>query len=184
MIKTVFLDMDGVLTNFHKGVYGIFNQPYEYLKQIVWNFWEAWDKPVTREDVNIKCNTNFWEHLEWMHDGHKIIEVILRNFRSENIYLLTNPIVGGAGTATGKILWVEKHLPNFYNQIIITQLSKGLLAKPNTLLIDDNDNCIKEFKQAGGQTILIPRPWNLKHKKADISFAVLEEEINKLIERN
>ena len=168
--------MDGVLADFHKGVYDAFQQPYKYDKSLAtWNFWEDWDEPITREDLNVKCDTHFWEHLPWTYDGLKIFETIRSKFKPEQIYLLTNPVVGGAGTATGKLLWIEKYLPGFVKRTIITQASKGLLAKPNTLLIDDNNGYIDGFIEAGGQGILVPRPWNRDYGMASYTVEVVKE---------
>lgn len=181
MINTVFLDMDGVLADFHKGVYAAFTQPYSYDESLAtWNFWEDWKIPVTREDVNAKCDTHFWEHLPWTHDGLDIFEAIRSKFRPEQIYILTNPVVGGAGTATGKLLWIEKYLLGFIKRIIVTQAPKGLLAKPNTLLIDDNDSCVDGFREAGGRAFLIPRPWNRTHLNADRTVQMLQEFLERL----
>lgn len=182
MINKVYLDMDGVLANFHKGVYDIFKQSYKYdISLSTWNFWESWDEQTTREDVNNKCDTNFWANLDWMHDGCGIFEEIVKYFNVEQIYILTNPVVGGAGTATGKMLWVEKHLPEFVKRIIITQAPKGLLAKPNTLLIDDNDSYVEEFIVAGGDAILVPRPWNKLHKDKDCARFIVASELLKRV---
>lgn len=174
MIKTVFLDMDGVIASFRMGVSIAFQQPYNY-NSATWNLWEDWDGNITREDVNAKCDVDFWKNLPWMHDGLGIFEAVRNKFKPEQIYILTNPIVGGAGTATGKMLWIKKHLPGFYDRVIITQASKGLLAKPNILLIDDNDKYIDEFYAAGGRACLVPRPWNRNHFCADRTVEVVEK---------
>ena len=167
--------MDGVIADFHKGVCDAFQQPYNYNDSLsTWNFWEDWDKSVTREDVNAKCNINFWEHLPCTHDGFEIFKAIRSKFKPEQIYILTNPVVGGAGTATGKMLWIKKYLPDFYSRIIITQAPKGLLAKPDTLLIDDNDKYVDGFIEAGGRGCLVPRPWNRAHFCADRTVEVVE----------
>ncbi len=180
MIDIVYLDMDGVLANFHKGVYDIFKQPYKYNTSLsTWNFWENWEEETTRDDVNNKCDTNFWATLDWMHDGYDIYKEIVKYFKAEQIYILTNPVVGGAGTATGKMLWVEKHLPGFIKRTIITQASKSLLAKSNTLLVDDNDSYTKEFIAAGGDAILVPRPWNKLHKDKDCAWFTVATELVK-----
>lgn len=173
--------MDGVIADFHKGVYDIFQQPYRYDKSLAtWNFWEDWKPPLKREDINAKCSAHFWEHLPWTHDGLEIFEIIRSKFRPEQIYILTNPVIGDAGTATGKILWIEKYLPGFIKRIIITQAPKGLLAKPDTLLIDDNDSYIDGFREAGGKALLVPRPWNRLHKQAHRTSQYIEEFLGRI----
>lgn len=160
-IDLVMLDMDGVLVNFHKGVYDAFEMPYKYDGRLkTWDFWENWPTKVTRGDINAKCDELFWSGLGWMHDGKQILDVVLKKFDADQIYLLTNPVVGGNTTATGKMEWIEQHLPKYYDRVILTVATKALLAKPNVLLIDDNDRNIDEFAKAGGQVLQVPRPWN------------------------
>ena len=48
--------------------------------------------------------------------------------------------------------------------------SKAQLARPDTLLIDDKDENIAEFVAAGGQGILVNRPWNKGHARADCTL--------------
>jgi len=174
-IKTVFLDMDGVLTNFRKGVYKAFNIPYDFTKENPnYEFWESWGKGATWKHVHEVCNSiEFWANLEWMPDGLEIYSIIRDKFETEQIYLLTNPLAGGDLTSAGKMKWIKKHLPDFYRHTIITASSKGLLAKPGTLLIDDHDKNVNEFKEAGGSAILVPQPWNKADAFADLSLEIV-----------
>ena len=160
-IDTVMLDMDGVLVDFHKGVYDAFEMPYVYDSRLqTWNFWENWPNKVTRGDIDAKCDALFWSGLDWMHDGKDILKLVLDKFDVSQVYLLTNPIVGGHGSCSGKLEWIDQHMRQFYHRTILTVATKSLLAKPNVLLIDDNDLNIDEFAAAGGQVIQVPRPWN------------------------
>ena len=153
----MYLDMDGVLVNFFKGVCLKFKKDYDYHSLTEYDFWNPWG--VTREQVNIICNSDFWANLEWMHDGHFILNSVVEKFGFDNIYLLTAPMPN-PGSWTGKFLWVRRNLPCFENRIIITQAPKSLFAGPDTLLIDDKDENIEGFRAAGGQAFLINRPWN------------------------
>ena len=40
---------------------------------------------------------------------------------------------------------------------------KHFCARPDALLIDDGDHNVEAFRANGGQTILVPRPWNSLH---------------------
>ncbi len=173
MIKTVFLDMDGVLVNFRKGVHDAFNKPYDYSTlSKKWTFWNDWPE-VTLEMVNSACNLLFWTNLEWTEGGRDILRTIWQIFDSKDIYLLTDPVIGHE-TETGKMAWVNAWLPEYVKRTIITQAPKHLVAKPNTLLIDDKDENVEEFVKAGGYGILVNRPWNKGYERADHTVEDLE----------
>ena len=159
MIKTVFLDMDGVITDFVKGVCRAFNKsnPYPTLTRD-YTFWNAWPE-LSIKKVNIKCTTGFWANLDWTPNGHDILRLVTDTFKPEQIYLLTTPMPNPE-SYTGKALWVQKHLPEFSKQLIVTSAPKSLFAQPDTLLVDDKDENVEGFVKAGGDAILVPRPWN------------------------
>jgi predicted metal-dependent phosphoesterase TrpH len=179
-ISTVMLDMDGVLTNFHKGVHDIYGQKWVYdNRYIIYDFWKEWDIEVTREQVMERCDAKFWENLEWHHDGKDILNILLKKFDVEQIYLLTNPIIGGPDAATGKMKWVQREMPDFYRRVILTCAPKGLLAKPDVLMVDDFDHNIQNFKDAGGQTIQIARMWNKNHQASLDAAGIFDIELRR-----
>lgn len=168
MIKTVFLDMDGVITSFRRGVCNALDKPYDYLTMSdKWIFWDNWPD-VTFEMVNEICTATFWDNLPWMHDGHKILRSLFPRFNLEQVYLLTTPMPN-IESASGKMMWISGNLPVYLKRTIITMAPKSLLARPDTLLIDDKDKNIEEFEAAGGRGLLVPRPYNLLHTLSDRS---------------
>jgi len=179
MIKTIFLDVDGVLVNFRKGIHDIFNKSYNYpTLSNKWLFWDDWPD-ITFEMVNNVCTINFWANLEWTHDGHDILRAVLDKFSISQIYLLTTSMPN-IESASGKMMWIKNKLPEFYKRTIITQVSKSLLAHPDTLLIDDKDENIEGFCIAGGHGILVPRPWNELHGWADETLQVVKNSLGKV----
>lgn len=156
----VYLDMDGVLADFRRGVCEAFGFPYDNPSR-KWIFWDDWPD-VTSEMVDAVCTQEFWQSLNWTHDGVDIFIAVFEKFRVEQIYLLTAPM-SNYQSAGGKILWLRKHGLQLEKHLIITQASKSLFAGSNTLLIDDKDENVEEFRTAGGQAILVPRPWNKNH---------------------
>lgn len=151
----VFLDMDGVLVNFRRGICEAFDRDDPSTN---WTFWENWEG-VTVDDVNDRCNTVFWELLYCTSEGMEIEQAVRHTFGEDNIYILTTPMPN-PGSSTGKLLWIKQHVPWLYDRTIISYAPKSLLAGPGTLLIDDKDKNIEEFRAAGGQGILVPRSWN------------------------
>lgn len=161
----VFLDMDGVLVDFMTAVCRMFKLPEP---PQIYNFFE----PI-REEVNKTATTSFFYNLKWMHDGKEILSSVLDRFPQENIYLLT-ALMPNPESGTGKLLWIREHLPRWYKeQTIISTAPKHLLARSDTLLIDDKNENIDEFIEAGGRGLLVPRAWNRAHFCADQSVEVV-----------
>lgn len=175
MIKTVYLDLDGVITDFVGGICRSFKKsnPYSILLTRDYTFWNAWPE-ISTKMVNTICGTSFWANLKWAQDGHDILRAVLSHFKPEQIYLVTRPMPN-PNSYTGKVLWVRRHLPEYCSRTIITQAPKSLLARPDTLLIDDKDENIDEFIAADGRGLLIPRPWNRVHFCADRTVQVVEK---------
>jgi len=178
MIKTVFLDVDGVMVNFVKGVCNAFGKRYTCSNRgwpTDYAFWNEWPD-ITFKIVNAACNTKWWSQLEWVEDGHDILRAVTEKFNPEQIYLVTQPMPN-VESATGKWLWVKHNLPEYYSRMITTPtgVPKSLLARSDALLIDDKDENIDEFIAAGGRGLLVPRPWNRAHFCADRTVQVVKD---------
>lgn len=173
MINTVFLDMDGIITNFNKAVCEKFDLPYP---PQVYHFF-----PEIRSQVNDFCDNSFWQNLEWMDDGRDILRAITDVFEPEKIYLLTK-IMPNTETASGKMIWIQNNLPFYSDRVILMTLGvpKSLLARPDTLLIEDCDKYVDEFRKAGGKALLVPRPWNRAHFQANRTVEIVEEFLERI----
>lgn len=191
-----FLDIDGVLANFAKGAFEALGLAYSYDHPALrdWHWYNQFKIPFA--GLNAVCDIDFWANLEWMHDGEQILDTIedyfyptftshpgpasLKPTHFENqIYLLTTPMPN-PGSGTGKILWVEKHLPQYAKRLITTQVAKSIFAGPDCLLIDDNDENIDKFVAAGGRGILVPRPWNGLRGWADNTLEVVRNSLREV----
>lgn len=168
----VFLDMDGVLVDFRRGVCEAFDRDDPSTN---WIFWENW-KGVTTKDVDAICDIFFWDLLDWTSEGICIEQAVRQKFSPENIYLLTTPMPN-SGSGTGKLRWIKRCMPWAYNRTILSYAPKSLFAGPDTLLIDDKDENIEEFRAAGGQSILVPRLWNELHGWANETLQVVKNSL-------
>ena len=169
----VFLDLDGVLVNFGEGIYRAFNKEYNYPGLPREWFWYR-DWGVNDAEFDSVCDRQFFASLRWMHDGVPILAAVKEKFGADNIYLLTTPM-NNPGSWSGKIDWVLRHLPEYRKRLILTQVPKSLFVGPNAILIDDKDENIEEFVAAGGQGILVPRPWNKLCQRANIAFHLVKD---------
>ena len=170
--------MDGVISSFRRGVANALNEPYDYISMSdKWKFWEDWPD-VSFEMVNAVCTFDFWQYLPWMHDGREILQAIMDTVGLEAMYLLTTPMPN-IESPTGKWLWVSDNLPIYLKRTIITPAPKSLSARPDALLIDDKDENVEEFVSAGGNAILVPRPYNKLRKYSDVTSQIVRKELEK-----
>ena len=188
MINTVFLDVDDVLVDFMKGLHKALNIPYDYFNypyrkgdwdilghQIMLN-----NELITFEQCDACCDMAFWINLDWTYDGHDILRTVFDKFSASQVYLLTTPMPN-LESASGKMMWVYENLPVCLKHTIITQAPKHLLARPDTLLIDDKDENVDEFREAGGKALLVPRLWNRAHLQVNRTVEVVKEFLERIV---
>jgi len=124
---------------------------------------------------------DFWSRLPESKEFSELLEVAEDIVGLENVLILTSPIhsnkpmfsmdnsereewrrITGECMA-GKYTWITKHFPaQLHTQFAMCPI-KRLCVAPDTLLIDDSGKNVNEFRAAGGQAILMPRPWNSMH---------------------
>ena len=80
----------------------------------------------------------------------------------ENVCILTTPVVDPS-SLSGKLTWIHDHFPDWMHRQYLMGLQKYLLADKLSLLIDDSEKNVVEFRRHRGQAILVPRPWNPLH---------------------
>lgn len=170
MKKKIFVDMDGVLADFHGYYCEQFAPEVDLADPKYLGSWSL----VPRLNMSKKefwSNTQrlgFWESLPVMVECSGILNLVENAVGLDNVVLLTNasncPVA-----IQGKYAWIEKHLPRYLNRVMITK-QKHFCAHVDSLLIDDFDKNINEFRDSGGSAILVPRLWNSKHSLADTAF--------------
>lgn len=132
----LYCDMDGVLVDFEEGYNKLtgrkapgYSSPYN--KE---DFW----KPIS--DAGAK----FWADLDWMSDGKQLWDYI----KQFNPKLLTAPS-REQSSRIGKKEWVNKNISG--TPIIFKYAAdKKDLAEPNAILIDDREDNIEQWIDAGG----------------------------------
>lgn len=172
----VFVDMDGVLTDFDNDCKRWLQIPLDtHTIPGLWDTVPEYCRVANIETVAFWTNLNitFWSQMSWMHDGHQILELLENCFRRENICILSSP--ANAICAHGKIMWLKEHLPWYYRhgQYLLGP-AKHFVSHSGTLLIDDRDKNVTDFEREGGSTYLIPRHWNRDYLLADKAVDYLE----------
>jgi len=173
-MKTIILDMDGVMVDLLKGlskIIGLDMSKYPLGEYDLWKAFPQQMKGFSWDDLG----EDFWANLEPTAEASQIMEMI----HGHNSFIFTCPInfYDGKlikGCIEGKLRWLEKHMPEHYkNELYLFGRHKHFITTQNTILIDDNNEYVKEFSSAGGKAILFPRIWNSEHENADIGMELV-----------
>jgi len=157
-----YLDMDGVIANFIKKLLEVHNRLdllSLYQQERFPTDWFLGGKLGSEDDIWFPVDFDgqaFWEDIEpypWMQD---VLDMV--NQYSDEWYICTHAR-NTVDSYAGKVAWLHKHLGVEFKNIIATK-HKHLLAKPDTILLDDNDINCERFRLHGGDAILFPQPWN------------------------
>jgi len=172
----IFIDMDGVITDFLGGAASFFGYDngniHDHWPNGEWGtakhikkffgvsergFWEA------------LRGKGFWRSLLLMPDAKEFLKFI----KPYKPVILTSPALE---SADGKMLWIKDNLPSYWkDRRVILTTKKELVAGEGRILIDDHDENIKKWENAGGIGILYPRKWN-KNWFIDNSLEVVKNE--------
>lgn len=184
MNNAIFIDMDGVLSDFIGGVSRLLGlepaqvlerwprgEPHGYVAfglQTEDNFWQVIDGKLGSKVED------FWASLEMCERAKDLYD--LCSDRGPT-FVLTSPSRNPA-SSSGKVRWLQRHFGQRFRSFILTQ-HKYLMAAPGRVLIDDWDQNVEKWEKAGGRSILVPRVWNQAHMDAHRSFSVVVEGIEK-----
>ena len=135
-IQKIFLDMDGVITDFSRQFRKLSREePEEYEKKFgKKKFWDL----IDREGIE------FWSKMPWTNDG----KVLWNYLKNKNVAILSAPSEH-PDSSNGKKIWVKRELGNV--PIFLRQPEeKKNLSCPTCLLIDDRTDTVSQWVNAGG----------------------------------
>lgn len=137
----IYVDMDGVLTDFDKqlkATAGIKNGRDWEKKHGADAFWTEIKKG----------GLEFWSKMPWMKDGKQLWNYI----KDKNVAVLSAPAKTIPDSKKGKKMWVKNNLGNA--KLILAQAAdKQKYASPTSILIDDFDRNISQWKASNGIAI-------------------------------
>jgi 5'(3')-deoxyribonucleotidase len=156
MNRAILCDVDGVLANFVNGVIESHDMPLTHDEYATWDhhrvlgiadekFWEP-----TRE-------AGWWESLlPYSWSVNLIVEL-----ESIAPVVFTTTTSACSKCPSEKVNWLRDwgFLGTMATNYMIGP-KKELMARPETILIDDSDDNVEKFIHAGGNAILFPQPWN------------------------
>lgn len=185
--RKIFLDLDGVVVNFVIPAMRFWNAniegEHDYPDGCGWDILKAtniYREAQGRPPLDAKTfwdglNYGFWRHLPLYPFAHQFVESMETY---GEVYFATSPTLSSACVA-GKFDHIAEEFPRLRRRLIISA-DKTVLAQPGAILIDDRDRNVSKFIEAGGQAVLVPRPWNdLGHVGTS---AALVETANKVSE--
>lgn len=167
---SIFFDVDGVIADFVGGVLKQHNREDIPRKDVRWGL-EA-QLGIAPADFWRPLGFEFWANLPVLEDGWKLLQQAEWMLGVTNIGLLTSPC-DTPGCIDGKRKWIRQFFPEYERRTFFGS-AKHLFAGPTKILVDDNDDNCRKFMEAGGQTLLVPRPWNESRlsSNADGSFSL------------
>lgn len=151
--RIVYVDMDGVLANFHG-----------YFKHLF-----GWDLPKGDSDKKAELDKKMWdsinqygkakffEELPWISGSKAMWTFIVDNFVNVKILsALGKTDLEDGLTKKGKITWLKHHLPNLKDAdtiLVVNKHQKKRYSKPGDIIIDDTPLVIEEWNSKGGHGI-------------------------------
>ena len=152
---TIYSDMDGVLVDFNKRFEQFSDNiaPQDYVDKFgLEAFWDLIDN---------KTGVRFWVGMDWMSDGKEYWNYI----KKYNPMLLSSPSRKNE-SRLGKRIWAKRNMPG--TKVILAYAeNKKNYANANSILIDDMEKNIDQWRAAGGIGIL--------HTSAASTIAQLKE---------
>lgn len=165
-ISKVFLDLDDTLNSFTLFVLGQMGAdigPYEYHRypdvgyDVIKALAVMTGQELTPADFWGHIPREIWANAPRSPEFDRIVTYCEELVGLDNTYILTSPTLCPESCA-GKLVWIQREWPCPRNFFIGPH--KGVIARPDYLLIDDSMRHIDSWNAAGGQTLVMPRPWN------------------------
>jgi hypothetical protein len=156
---TLYLDMDGVLADFHK----------EYDKYDP----EREDRKKFRSAV---LDHNIFEVLDFMPDTQELLNHVSK-LQGINVEILTSmgthdPFQGESAKRQ-KMKWLDKFNIPYKANFVRNKEEKAQYATATSILIDDSIGCITPFREAGG--------YGIHHTNAKDTIDQLNSTLNQIL---
>jgi FMN phosphatase YigB (HAD superfamily) len=145
MIKTVYVDMDGVLANFEEG----FKQFSEANPQLAKG--DVWDEFIAQDGfAKLPVLPDAEELLFWLaNEGSYPVDLVILSSSGRPESRLK--------IAKQKLDWLEKNnLSAYFVDVVIVpnKSAKQYYAEKRSLLIDDHPNNVLDFRERRGKAVL------------------------------
>jgi 5'(3')-deoxyribonucleotidase len=160
----ILLDMDGVLVDFLNTLKEIFPEVDPEWPPKEWDVHKLFG--VSENDMWDRVHAlgdSFWADMptyDWMEQLLDMVSEL-----SDEWYISTSPS-NHPSCVSGKLRWLQDAFGERFGNYFLGR-NKFVLANSKAILIDDNDDNVNDFREAGGKAILFPQPWNSNRDRID-----------------
>lgn len=160
MIRKIYLDLDGVITDFERKYREVFDTDPALVRAHK-KYCDNWKRFVEEHHfTKLDYYPGALELLEYLAD--KDVEIQILSSSGGELY---HEIV-----KQDKIVWLCEHGITYHPNIVSGRSQKKLFAEEGALLIDDMLDNVNQFMSAGGEGIY--------HKDVNYTIARLDELLN------
>jgi len=135
----MFLDMDGVLTDYYGALDAVTPEGDEF----------------SAMDVAAEIGPKWWIEMEWLPDGRRLWDYVKQHYK--NIHILSavdGPGTFGESAIQGKTIWLKRHIPEIpeshFHFVYDGAYGKAKFADQNRILVDDRVENIDAWIENGG----------------------------------
>jgi hypothetical protein len=147
-MKTLYLDMDGVLADFHSGyekLFGEFPEGEWRSKKHFWENWKSWVSQRGFENLSLhKGAEELLAHARSMRDSGWKVEILSSSAGGDTHDFVTEQ----------KKFWLHKMGIDFFPNIVPGGSKKAEYARKDAILVDDTERVLDGFINAGGIGVL------------------------------
>ncbi len=159
-MRTIFLDMDGVLCNFVGGFCALHGKSADEVfppgQQGNYEFHDSLG--MTRDQLWRSIDAVGEDHWANMQPYPWALELYEHCKSVAPTIILSTPSLHHS-SLSGKCRWLQKYFGSRFRDYLLGP-RKEECARPDTVLIDDFETNCEKFAARGGKAIVFPRPWN------------------------
>jgi 5'(3')-deoxyribonucleotidase len=172
----ILLDMDGVIVDF---IGGIIRSHSLSITADDWNHFTFW-RDIGMADEEFWEPTNragWWEQLSDYSWSRSLFNELSKDYR----VIFCTASSQNSLVPSEKVRWLRAHdFMTRDSQDFQIGRNKWLNAGSGAILIDDCDEYVQEYRDAGGKAVLFPQPWNDNREHTDDRLGYVRGELTKL----
>lgn len=174
-VTTVLFDMDGVLAEWHRKMAELLGQNWDDLPTGSYSLKDTFG--VSAEDAKLLWHKKGVEG--WVTIPPTYFFIPLKRLMFELVEQgvkvgICSDASFAPRAAEGKHAWLNAHgIPTDWPRIMTRE--KYILARPETLLVDDSPAQVSAFREHGGRALLVPRRWNCGSDLVGVDLFLTEE---------